>query len=127
MRKHGGLRGLLRSIRRRLVTGFTVALVLLLLMSVAAIWGLIRHQAAIAELDELVNRSPDRGRLLAAVSLVQRPLNARLDLSKPEAVSWIRTEFEKAVREAQKEAEVSSAGLTNGSGLCRTSSENAIR
>lgn len=96
---------LLKSIRRRLVTGFTVALALLLMMAAAAIWGLARHQNAISDLNDVVHRSPDKAKLLEAVTLIQLPLAARVDLSRPEAVVSVRNEFLQRVQIARTEAE----------------------
>ena len=104
---------LLRSIRRRLVTGFTVALVFMLLMTGAAIWGLVQHQAALSDLDDLVHHSPDKAQLLEKVNLILSPLSEALaavatghaDLSRDDAVISLRNRFIKNVRVAQAEAE----------------------
>lgn len=97
---------LLRSIRRRLVTGFTVALVLFLIMAGLAIWGLVRHQSAISNLQDVVHHSPRKERLVEAVTLIQLPLAQadRLDLSQDAAISMIETQFRERIAKARREA-----------------------
>ncbi|MEQ9411132.1 MAG: HAMP domain-containing sensor histidine kinase [Fuerstiella sp.] len=94
----------LRTIRRRLVTGFTFAFVLLLGMTAAAIWGLERHQAAVERLDYLVHRSPDKARLEAAVTRILRPFAAKIDLNKDAAVRLLQYDYLKKINAAQAEA-----------------------
>lgn len=65
---------LLRSIRRRLVTGFTVALVLLLIIAGAAVWGLMQHQTAVARLRHVVSERPDPDKLKGMITTIQCPL-----------------------------------------------------
>lgn len=83
----------LRSIRRRLVTGYTVALTLFLLMATAAIWGLMRHQEAVARLEYLVHNSPDRARLETAITRLQLPFVARMDLTQDRAVGRLQADL----------------------------------
>lgn len=73
---------LLRSIRRRLVTGFTVALVLLLLIAGAAVWGLIQHQAAVDRLRHVVSERPDPDKLKGIITTIQCPLYEIADFLK---------------------------------------------
>lgn len=94
----------LRSIRRRLVSGFTVALLLLLLMAGAAVWGLHSHQQALAKLERLVHHSPDIGKLQAAVTRIHRPFAARIDLAQDAAISALRNDFRQKVAAASAEA-----------------------
>ena len=54
---------LVRSIRRRLVSGFFVALVLMLFLAGAGAIGVIWHQEAVDELSFLLYRSPNRDQL----------------------------------------------------------------
>ena len=65
---------LLRSIRRRLVTGFTVALVLLLIIAGAAVWGLVQHQAAVDRLRHVVSERPNPDKLKGIITTIQCPL-----------------------------------------------------
>ncbi|MEZ6125202.1 MAG: hypothetical protein R3C49_18805 [Planctomycetaceae bacterium] len=96
---------LVRSIRRRLVTGFTVGLALMLAMSAAAIWGLLQHQAALAHLDELVNNSPDKGLLLQKINLIFLPLTDHVNLERRDAILSLRRRYLDAVIVARTEAE----------------------
>lgn len=95
----------LKSIRRRLVTGFTVALILMLMMTAAAIWGLLRHQTALSELDHLVHHSPDKAQLLERVNLILYPLTEAVDLSRDDAVNSLRNRYRQNVESAQAEAD----------------------
>lgn len=94
----------LRSIRRRLVTGFTVALSLLLLLAGSGIMGLIWHQQAVSELEETLHHSPDKAALCIAFSGMQAPFYAKLDLSQEAAVREFEAEFRAAVAVAAQEA-----------------------
>lgn len=73
---------LLRSIRRRLVTGFTVALVLLLIIAGAAVWGLIQHQAAVDRLRHVVSERPNPDKLKGIITTIQCPLYEIADFLK---------------------------------------------
>jgi signal transduction histidine kinase len=125
----------LRSIRRRLVTGYTVALTFFLLMAIAAIWGLMRHQEAVARLENFVHNSPDRARLETAITRLQLPFVARIDLtqdqavgllqqdllSKVEAVRQQRDEFYRRSLDAAQDPQFFSAGFVGqGPLLSRT-------
>jgi len=103
----------LRSIRRRLVTGFTVALGFMLMMTAAAIWGLMQHQEAIDDLKSLVHDSPDKAELLVRVNLILQPLtealdaatSGRADLARDEAISSLSQKFQANLLAAQEEAQ----------------------
>ena len=58
---------LVRSIRRRLVSGFFVALLLMLFLAGAGVLGVIWHQEAVDDLAFLLYRSPNRDQLSRAV------------------------------------------------------------
>jgi len=53
----------LRSIRRRLVTGFTIILLLVMVLAGAGILGLFWHQSAVSELEYILYQSPNRDHL----------------------------------------------------------------
>jgi len=104
----------LRSIRRRLVSGFTIALGFMTLMTIAALWALHQHQIALQEIEFLVHDSPDKAQLLEKVSLVLHPLwdatlavkDRRADLSREETIYGLQTRYLKNVRAAQEEAKI---------------------
>lgn len=93
---------LLKSIRRRLVTGFTIALGFMLLMSGYAIWGLLHHQEAVSRLEDLVHKTPSKAELVEAVNRIQMtlhlPLQSKVDLSNDDAIQDIRLKYLQAVR-----------------------------
>lgn len=102
----------LRSIRRRLVTGFTVALGFMLLMTVAAIWGLHQHQNALTDIQYLVHDSPDRAKLQAKINVILQPLReaaaaveaGQADLAEEDTIVLLRSRYLDQVHAAQKEA-----------------------
>ena len=103
---------LLRSIRRRLVTGFTVALGFMLLMTAAAIWGLAQHQNALSDIEYLVHESPDCAQLQAKINVIVSPITAAAravkngegHLQYEQTVFDLRTQYLQNVQSAQAEA-----------------------
>lgn len=95
---------LLRSIRRRLFTGFTIALSLLLVMSAAAIWGLVRHRQAVEQLNDVVHNSPNSAQLKSAVFAILLPLETDFNLRQDAALTSMRVALRKQIRNAQTEA-----------------------
>lgn len=91
---------LLRSIRRRLVTGFTIALVLLLLIAGAAIWGLMSHQEAVSRLQHIVSERPDPNKLMGVVTTIQCPFY-EIDVSKVGAIRLLRKQLTDRVAQAE--------------------------
>lgn len=89
----------LRSIRRRLVTGFTAAFTFFLAMAGIAVWGLVRHQEAVAQLEYLLDRSPDRGRLESAVTDILRPFHD-IDVKQDAAVNLLRYQVRSRIEAA---------------------------
>lgn len=65
---------LFKSIRRRLVTGFSISFLLFCVVAAAACWGLLRHQSALEALDDTVHNSPDKTQILQHADLVMLPL-----------------------------------------------------
>ncbi len=94
----------LRSIRRRLVTGFTIALALLLAVAAAAILGLIWHQQAVDEFKTLVHHSPDKGKLIEVLAETLIALKSNVAPHRPEAVQKIKNDFRNKVNDAAGEA-----------------------
>ena len=93
----------LRSIRRRLVTGFAVALSLMLTMAGAGILGLIWHQQTVSDLEDLLHHNPDRDRLSRAIDEIEFPLYSNLDLRHPQAAHRLRAELQLALDAAVDE------------------------
>jgi len=94
---------LFRSIRRRIVTGFSGALALSLIIAGVAVWGLLQHQTAVTRLNTVVHESPDRAKLLTLVYTIPIPLYARVDLEQDVAILSVRTEYVARVKAAQAE------------------------
>ena len=94
---------LFRSIRRRLVTGFTGALILTLVIAGFGVWGLMQHQTAVTRLNTVIHDSPDRARLLTMVYTIPIPLYARVDLQQDAAILAVRTEYIARVKATQSE------------------------
>ncbi len=95
----------LRSIRRRLVTGFAIALTLMLVLASAGIVGLIWHQNAVAELEDLLHHRPDRDRLMSVIAGIPDTLHSDLDLRKPQAIRKLRDDYGTSVARAIEELE----------------------
>jgi len=93
---------LVRTIRRRLVTMFAVALMLMTGMAVIGIFGLIWHQEAVDDLDFLLHRSPNREQLSRSVGRVYESLCNSLDLKKTESVNELRISYYSHVKEAEE-------------------------
>ena len=94
----------LRSIRRRLVTGFTIALALLLAVAAAAIFGLVWHQQAVDEFKTLVHDSPDKGKLIEVLAEPLVALKSNVAPHRPDAVKKIRDDFRNKVSDAVAES-----------------------
>ena len=94
---------LFRSIRRRIVSGFTGGLLLTLFTAGFGVWGLWQHQSAVTRLNTVVHDSPDRARLLTMVYTIPIPLYARVDLQQDAAILAVRSEYNARVKAAQNE------------------------
>ena len=70
---------LFRSIRRRLVSLFAGAMLLVIAMAGIGALGLMWHQEAVDDLDFLLHRSPDRNQLSRSVSKISESLFSSLD------------------------------------------------
>lgn len=94
----------LRSIRRRLVTGFGVAFTFFAVMVAFAVWALVQHQQAVAQLEYLLDRSPDRGKLESAITNILRPFHD-IDIQQDAAVNMLRYQIRNRIESAIKEQE----------------------
>ena len=90
---------LVRSIRRRLVTGLTFALLLMLTLAGAGTLGLLWHQDAVDELTFLLHDSPDLDELSRAFSrIAEEPLQPnQLDLARPSAVQTLQKNIRRQI------------------------------
>lgn len=95
---------LVRSIRRRLVAGFSVAFILQLILAGMVMWAVLGHQNAVEKLNFLVHESPDRDRLRAAVAEIPTPLFNRVNLANEAAFPDLRIRIGKNLNAAQREA-----------------------
>jgi len=81
---------LVRSIRRRLISLFAGALLLMIVLAGIGIVGLIWHQEAVDDLDFLLHRSPNRDHLSRSVSRVHEALYSSLDMRRLDSVQTLR-------------------------------------
>ncbi len=92
---------LFRTIRRRLVSLFAGALVLMIFLAAIGIVGLIWHQEAVDDLDFLLHRSPNRDHLSRSMSRIHESFYTSLDLKKVESVETLRIQYRASVKDAQ--------------------------
>lgn len=81
---------LVRSIRRTLVLLFAIALLLMAVLAGIGTVSLVWHQEAVADLDFLLHRSPDRDHLSRSVARISESLYENYDLSREESVVELR-------------------------------------
>lgn len=100
---------LFKSIRRRLVTGFSISFLLFCVVAAAACWGLLRHQSALVALDDTVHNSPDKSQMLEHVDLIMLPLiqaidpesgSAPINLEDNAVISRIRRDVKLQIKQA---------------------------
>ncbi|MFN9238084.1 MAG: sensor histidine kinase [Planctomyces sp.] len=94
---------LIRSIRRRLILLFSVALGLILLLGGAGLQGLLWHLEAVDDLDFLLHESPDQDKLSRAVSRIGESLHTRRDPRKPGAAEQLQQSCAGCIQTAQEE------------------------
>ena len=97
---------LVRSIRRRLVTGYAIALGLLLFFAWAAVEGLLDHQAAVRRLRSEVSERPDPDQLKSSIFAIQQPMYERARWAVPANARLQLRQVSQAIAEARKEAGV---------------------
>ena len=92
---------LFRSIRRRLVSLFAGAMLLVIAMAAIGAIGLMWHQEAVDDLDFLLHRSPDRNQLSRSVSRISESLFSSLDPKQLAAVQQQRMTYLAHVEDAR--------------------------
>ncbi|HQZ67521.1 MAG TPA: ATP-binding protein [Planctomycetaceae bacterium] len=92
---------LFRSIRRRLVSLFTGAMLLVICMAMIGGFGLRWHQEAVNDLDFLLHRSPNREQLSRAISRANESLYSSLDPRQLAAVQQQRIIYLRHLDEAK--------------------------
>jgi len=92
---------LFRSIRRRLVSLFAGAMLLVIAMAGIGALGLMWHQEAVDDLDFLLHRSPDRNQLSRSVSKISESLFSSLDPRQLAAVQQQRITYLAHVEDAR--------------------------
>ena len=92
---------LFRSIRRRLVSLFTGAMLLVICMAAIGAIGLRWHQDAVADLDFLLHRSPNREQLSRSISRALESLYSSLDPRQLAAVQQQRNIYLRHLEEAK--------------------------
>jgi signal transduction histidine kinase len=94
---------LVRSIRRRLVTLFSLALLSTLIVAGAGVISLYWHQAAVRDLDFVLNQSPNPEQLSRFISRIPEALSGPLDIRHAAAATEMQTLYLKSVALAEKE------------------------
>ena len=92
---------LFRSIRRRLVSLFAGAMLLVIAMAGIGAFGLIWHQEAVDDLDFLLHRSPDLNQLSRSISKISESLFSSLDPKQLAAVQQQRITYLAHVEDAR--------------------------
>ena len=92
---------LFRSIRRRLVSLFAGAMLLVIAMAGIGAFGLIWHQEAVDDLDFLLHRSPDLNQLSRSISKISECLFSSLDPKQLAAVQQQRITYLAHVEDAR--------------------------
>ena len=92
---------LFRSIRRRLVSLFAGAMLLVIAMAGIGAFGLIWHQEAVDDLDFLLHRSPDLNQLSRSISKISECLFSSLDPNQLAAVQQQRITYLAHVEDAR--------------------------
>ncbi len=103
---------LVRSIRRTLVLLFAIALLLMAVLAGIGTVSLFWHQEAVADLDFLLHRSPDRDHLSRSVARISESLYENYDLSREESVVELRRVYLSEVDHAIHELSEFSSGST---------------
>lgn len=105
---------LFNTIRRRLVTGFSISFLLFCVVAAAACWGLLRHQSALEALDDTVLNSPDKTQVLQHTDLIILPLiqvidpeppSEQVNLTDDAVVSRIRQSVKQQIKKAKDAAD----------------------
>ena len=83
---------LTRSIRRKMVSGLTAVLIMLLMLSGSGISGLLSYRNVVNDLDFSINQAPRRTDLIAAISPLFDPLLVNIE-ANPENAKLRQEEF----------------------------------
>lgn len=94
---------LVRSIRRRLVSGFAVTIILMFTLAGAGIQGLFWHRSAVEELDFLIWKSPNRIRLSREISRISEAIFQPIDFRKPSAAELAAGAYRRQIAVAESE------------------------
>ena len=94
---------LLRTIQRRLTTGFSLALVLVLALAIVGTLGLVWHQQTLGDLNYVLNEGPDRVGLENSFFGIDSAADDHSITAKRRPVSEIRSDFTAAVRKSANE------------------------
>ena len=87
----------LRNIHRRLVTGFSLALLLVIALATVGAVGLLWHQQAISDLEYVLDKGPDRVGLTMSFFEINSEANIQIDPTKSQSIGMLKVEFDNAV------------------------------
>ena len=92
----------LRNIQRRLVTGFSLALLLVIALASVGAVGLVWHQQAIEDLEYVLDEGPDRNALSRSFSEISWQANIQIELPDSADVFELRNGFLHAVKTSRE-------------------------
>jgi two-component system NtrC family sensor kinase len=90
-----------RTIRRTMVCGLVIVLVMMILLSVSAVYSHLTYRQVIRDLDDSFNKCPRKHELIEAIAHLKRPLKR---VNDPRAALDRQEFFQEALRNAQGEA-----------------------
>ncbi len=96
----------LRTIHRRLVTGFSLVLLLVIVLAGVGTVGLMWHQQALADLKYVLEEGPDRGGLRQSFYDIALAANAQMDARDPDSLKTFQWTFHRRVRNSYDELSV---------------------
>ena len=92
---------LTRSIRRKMICGLVLVLVMLIAVSLSGVYAQNRYRDVIADLDRAIHDTPRRADLVAAIAVLLEPLQLRLNGS-PAAQKFQQQQFRQRLQQAQQ-------------------------
>ena len=93
---------LTRSIRRKMVFGLALVLVMLATLSLSGISGQLSHRKLVNDLDFCLNQAPQRSDLVAAIGLLREPLLLRLS-ETPRTTRFPAADFAEQLKRTRRQ------------------------
>jgi len=96
---------LVRSIRRRLVTLFSLAILSTFIVAGAGVMSLYWHQTAVQDLDFVIHQSPNPEQLSRVISRIPESLSGPLDIRLAAAATEMKALYQQSISSAEEELE----------------------